>query len=41
VIWWESMAHWKAVPSEQLDDVAQAMGSLERTPTLSVYEVIR
>ena len=40
VIWWESMAHWKAIPSDQLDDVARAMGSLERTPTLSVYDVI-
>ena len=41
VIWWESMAHWKAIPSDQLDDVARAMGPLERTPTLSVYDVIR
>ena len=40
VIWWESMVHWKAIPSDQLDDVARAMGSLERTPTLSVYDVI-
>ena len=41
VIWWESMEHWKAIPEDELDAVALAMGAHERVPAMLAYDVIR
>lgn len=41
VIWWESMAAWKAIPTEQLDAVVAAMGPFERSAICEAFEVIR
>ncbi len=41
VIWWESMEHWKAIPQDELDEVATAMGEWERPATCGVFEVLR
>ena len=41
VIWWESMEHWKAVPSAELARVAAAMGRHEREATCIAYDVVR
>jgi uncharacterized protein (TIGR03792 family) len=41
VIWWESTAHWKAIPHEELAAVAEAMGEHERSPVLTTFEVVR
>ena len=41
VIWWESMAQWKAIPHAELDMVVEAMGSHERHAECVVYDVLR
>ena len=41
VIWWESMAQWKAIPQQALDDVIAAMGEYEKQPIMTVYNVLR
>lgn len=41
VIWWASLADWKAVPAADLAAVSEAMGPHERTPTCVSYEVLR
>jgi uncharacterized protein (TIGR03792 family) len=41
VIWWNSMAEWKAIPAEALDAVVAAMGSHERTATCEAFDVLR
>lgn len=41
VIWWESMAQWKAIPGDDLARVAAAMGEHERSPACEPLEVIR
>jgi len=41
VIWWASMEQWKAIPQEDLDRVAEAMGPYEREATCVAYDVLR
>ena len=41
VIWWESIDHWHAVPDDQLEEVASAMGSWERIPVMQAFDVVR
>lgn len=41
VIWWESLEAWKAIPTEQLEEVARAMGPYERTAVCEAFDVIR
>lgn len=41
VIWWASLAQWKAIPADELGVVADAMGEHERTPVCESLEVIR
>ena len=41
VIWWESIEQWKAIPTDELDAVAAAMGRHERDPSMRSFEVIR
>ncbi len=39
VIWWESMAHWKAIPQAELDRVVEAMGPHERHAECVAFDV--
>lgn len=41
VIWWESMERWKAIPADELEAVALAMGPHERVATCDTFEVVR
>ena len=41
VIWWESVAHWKAIPDHDLAAVADAMGDHERQPVLTTFNLVR
>jgi uncharacterized protein (TIGR03792 family) len=41
VIWWESLEAWQAIPQDQLDAVALAMGVHERTPVCETFSVQR
>jgi len=41
VIWWESVAHWKAIPQSALDAVIEAMGPYERHAECVAYDVLR
>lgn len=41
VIWWESMAHWKAVPQTELDAVVAAMGPYERHAECVAFDLLR
>jgi uncharacterized protein (TIGR03792 family) len=41
VIWWQSMEQWKAIPQDELDAVAEAMGEHERHATCVTYDVVR
>ena len=41
VIWWESMAHWQAVPADGLRSVEAAMGSHERAAVMHDFDVLR
>lgn len=41
VIWWTSMAHWKAVPDDELAAVAEAMGDQERVPVCTAFDLLR
>lgn len=41
VIWWSSVEAWKAIPTEELERVVEAMGPYERTPTCLAYDVLR
>lgn len=41
VIWWESMAQWKAIPQEDLDAVVAAMGPHERHAECVAFDVLR
>jgi uncharacterized protein (TIGR03792 family) len=41
VIWWESLAQWKAIPSDQLAAVTEAMGPHEREAMCDTFTVVR
>lgn len=41
VIWWASMAQWKAIPAEDLAGVVEAMGVHERVPVCEPFDVVR
>jgi uncharacterized protein (TIGR03792 family) len=41
VIWWESLEAWQAIPQDQLDAVAQAMGPHERAAVCETFTVQR
>jgi len=41
VIWWESLAQWKQITPEQVDEVDQRMGQAWRACTMKVYDVRR
>lgn len=40
VIWWTSMAHWKAIPQHELDVVIEAMGPHERRAECVAYDLV-
>ena len=41
VIWWETQAHWDAVPEADLAAVVDAMGPHERTATCRSFDLLR
>jgi len=41
VIWWESMAQWKAIGADTVSEVDESMGDWYREPTLRTFHVIR
>lgn len=41
VIWWESLDHWHAIPAAALAQVEAAMGPLERTATMTAFNLLR
>jgi uncharacterized protein (TIGR03792 family) len=41
VIWWESLELWKAIPQDQLNAVAEAMGPYEREAVCDTFTVLR
>lgn len=40
VIWWESLAAWKAIPQAELDAVVAAMGPHEREARCVAFDVL-
>jgi uncharacterized protein (TIGR03792 family) len=41
VIWWESLEAWRAIPQDELDAVAHAMGPHERSAVCETFSVAR
>jgi uncharacterized protein (TIGR03792 family) len=41
VIWWASLEQWKAIPAEELAEVADAMGTHERHGVCDTFQVLR